>query len=134
MKPLRKSDKEWREALTEEQYRVLRGKGTELPFSGNLTRDEGVFTCAGCGAELFKSSDRYESNQPGLEGWPSFADVVKSEATHFTDDFSHGMQRVEVTCARCGGHLGHFFPDDSSPSGQHYCINAVALGFNPKKS
>lgn len=125
------ADNEWKDKLTSEQYHVLREKGTEVPGTGKwLHNDEtGDYTCAACGALLFKSDAKYESNIPGLEGWPSFADVAKSDAVELRDDNSLGMRRTEVICKNCGSHLGHLFPDDSSPTGQHYCINSVALDF-----
>lgn len=120
--------------LTKEQLAVLRDKGTEAPFSGEFFKHNaaGVYTCAACGMELFTSEQKYDSDQPGLEGWPSFADVAGSDAVRFEDDDRYGMHRIEVVCKTCGGHLGHVFPDDSSPTGQHYCINSVSLGFSPK--
>jgi peptide-methionine (R)-S-oxide reductase len=128
------TDEEWRKKLTPEQYKILREKGTEAPFSGKLLKNKttGMYACAACGAELFDSKAKYESNQPGLEGWPSFADVAGSDAVKLADDTGYGMQRVEVTCANCGSHLGHVFDDRSSPTGQHYCINSVSLDFQPK--
>ncbi len=94
----------------------------------------GVYVCANCGAELFASSDKYESKTPGLIGWPSFAEAVNNDALVFTPDNSLGMQRTEVTCANCGGHLGHLFTGvDDHPSGNHYCINSCALDFKQKR-
>lgn len=125
---------DWKAKLTPQQYHVLREAGTEPPFSGELLNENrpGVFTCAGCGTEIFKSEHKYESNLPGLAGWPSFADVMDSGRVVLKDDNSLGMHRTEVTCAKCGGHLGHVFDGDpDSPTGQHYCINSCALGFNP---
>ncbi|HET9722135.1 MAG TPA: peptide-methionine (R)-S-oxide reductase MsrB [Candidatus Saccharimonadales bacterium] len=129
------TDEELKKRLTPEQYHILREKGTEQPFSGKyLNHDEkGVYTCAVCGAELFRSDTKYESDIPGLAGWPSFYDVAKSDAVILSPDNSLGMQRTEVTCANCGSHLGHLFDDNSSPNGQHFCINSAALGFDPKK-
>ncbi|MEO5627519.1 MAG: peptide-methionine (R)-S-oxide reductase MsrB [Candidatus Saccharimonadales bacterium] len=128
-------DKDWKNKLTDEQYRVLRQKGTEAPGSGKyLDYDEaGMYSCAACGVELFKSDAKYESTTPGLIGWPSFAEAASSKALVLKDDDSMGMHRVEVTCANCGSHLGHLFPDDTSPNGKHYCINSVALDFNKSK-
>ena len=127
-------DEDWKKKLTPEQYRVLREKGTEAPFSGKfLNHDEqGMYTCGACGAELFKSDSKYESTTPGLIGWPSFGDVAKSDAVKLSDDINMGMHRVEVTCANCGGHLGHLFPDNSAPTGKHYCINSCVLDFKPE--
>lgn len=93
-----------------------------------------MYTCAVCGAKLFSSKDKYESKMPGLEGWPSFYDVARTDAVKLKEDTSHGMHRVEVTCAKCGSHLGHVFSGDSdSPNGMHFCINSAALDFDPKK-
>lgn len=130
---IQKTEDEWKKQLTSEQYEVLREGGTEAPYSGKLLHEKGsgMYACAACGAELFDSDTKYVSNLPGLEGWPSFYDA-KPRAVEFKDDNSHGMQRVEVTCANCGSHLGHIFPDDS-PSGKHYCINSVCLVMKPKK-
>ena len=127
-------DDEWKAKLTPEQYHVLREKGTEAPFSGKLLGEKGSgdFTCAACGTVLFTSDSKYESDVPGLEGWPSFADVSHSDAVELSEDNSFGMHRTEVTCKTCGGHLGHLFDDGSSPTGQHYCINSVCLDFKPK--
>lgn len=131
---MKRTEDEWKAKLTPEQYRVLRQKGTETPGTGKyLYNDEhGMYRCAACGAELFKSDTKYESTIPGLVGWPSFSAAVSSAAVVLSDDNSLGMQRTEVTCKNCGSHLGHLFPDESSPNGQHYCINATALDF--KKS
>lgn len=133
MVKMQKSEEEWKQQLTPEQYKVLREGGTEAPYSGKLlhNNDSGMYTCAACGAELFDSGVKYESKEPGLAGWPSFYDA-KPGAVEFKDDNSHGMQRIEVTCANCGSHLGHIFPDDS-PTGKHYCINSTCLVFQPKK-
>ncbi|HET9173962.1 MAG TPA: peptide-methionine (R)-S-oxide reductase MsrB [Candidatus Saccharimonadales bacterium] len=124
-------DIDWKQKLTPEQYHVLREQGTEAPFSGTYLNHaaDGMYHCAACGAALFKSSDKYESHMPGLEGWPSFAEVAASDAVVLRDDTSYGMHRTEAVCAKCGGHLGHLFPDTTSPTGQHYCINSVALDF-----
>lgn len=117
--------------LSEEQKHVLFNKGTEAPFSGKFLNhtDDGTYTCANCSAELFASTSKYESDIPGLAGWPSFADVAKSSAVELLPDNSFGMSRTEVVCANCGGHLGHIFDDESSPSGKHYCINSCSLDF-----
>lgn len=129
---IKKSDDEWKRQLTPEQYKVLRQGGTEAPYSGALQRDSaGMYACVACGAELFESDTLYDSKEPGLAGWPSFYDALPG-AVEFKDDNSHGMQRVEVTCANCGGHLGHIFPD-KSPTGKHYCINSTCLVLKPKK-
>lgn len=127
------TEEEIRARLTPEQYRVLREKGTETPFSGQYLNhnEDGTYACAVCGAELFDSKDKYESNMPGLAGWPSFANVVSSEAVKLSEDLSGGMHRVEVSCTGCGSHLGHVFGDDpNSPSSVHFCINSASLDFN----
>ena len=127
-------DEEWKQKLTPEQYHVLREKGTEPPFSGKLlaNRDTGEYACAACGNVIFKSDAKYESSTPGLSGWPSFAEVAASDAVKLVPDNSWGMDRTEVVCKNCGGHLGHLFDDPDSPSGKHYCINSCALDFNKK--
>jgi len=129
------SDDEWKAKLTPEQYHVLREKGTEAPFTGKLLQNDktGDYTCGACGTVLFKSDSKYESDVPGLAGWPSFADVADSDKVELLDDNSLGMRRTEVICKTCGSHLGHLFDDASSPSGQHYCINSAALDFQAKQ-
>lgn len=124
------AESEWRARLSAEQYRVLRQKGTEPPFSGELTDEHaaGAYTCAGCGAPLFTSQEKFDSHC----GWPSFTAPVEGEALHEHEDLSHNMHRVEVTCANCGGHLGHVFPDGPRPTGLRYCINSVSLTFQPE--
>lgn len=131
-----KTDEYWRERLTPEQYRVLREKGTEWPFTGEyLKQDEnGAYNCGACGAKLFDSDSKYETQIPTLAGWPSFASVADSGSVGLRDDNSYGMHRTEIVCARCGSHLGHLFDDESSPSGKHYCVSSCALDFVPKKS
>ncbi len=119
------SDAEWRKILTGDQYDILRQKGTEPPFSSpfhNL-HDKVVFVCAGCGAELFSTEKKFDSGT----GWPSFWAPIRDGAVETESDHSYGMERVEVKCARCGGHLGHVFPDGPKPTGLRYCINGVAL-------
>lgn len=124
-------DTDFKNKLTDEQYRVMRQGGTEQPFSGRyLTYNEkGVYKCAACGAELFKSSQKYESSDLGLAGWPGFADVVSSDAVILKEDKNLGMDRTEVICKKCGCHLGHLFDDSDSPTKKHYCINSCALDF-----
>jgi peptide-methionine (R)-S-oxide reductase len=127
-------DDEWKSKLTPEQYHVLREKGTEAPGSGELlyNTDTGAYTCAACGTVVFTSDTKYESTMPGLIGWPSFSAAANNDAVVLSDDNSSFMHRTEVTCKKCGSHLGHLFPDDTSPTGQHYCINSVALDFQKK--
>lgn len=125
------TEDDWKQKLTPEQYHVLREKGTEVPGTGKYVDfyEDGSYHCAACGQVLFKSDTKYESSIPGLIGWPAFSEAADSGAVKLQDDNSMGMQRTEVVCANCGSHLGHLFPDDSSPNGQHYCINSAALEF-----
>ncbi|HLG90550.1 MAG TPA: peptide-methionine (R)-S-oxide reductase MsrB [Candidatus Saccharimonadales bacterium] len=121
-------DERLRKKLTPEQYRVLRGKGTEAPFTGKFlhSKESGMYTCAACGAELFPSGTKFDSGT----GWPSFYDVTTKGAVELEEDRSHGMARTEATCANCGSHLGHLFDDAyGQPTGQRYCINSCALDF-----
>lgn len=126
-------DIEFKDRLTPEQYRVLRRRGTEAPGGGVLLHndDNGDYMCAACGNVVFRSDTKYETTTPGLMGWPSFSDAANSSAVKLEPDSAFGMERTEAVCANCGSHLGHYFDDPSSPNGQHYCINSVALEFKP---
>lgn len=119
------SDEEWRRRLTPEQYEVLRGHGTERPWTGCFagTAEPGTYVCAGCGHPLFRSGEKFESGT----GWPSFTRPASPDAVVTVEDRSHGMRRTEVRCARCDGHLGHVFPDGPPPAHQRYCMNSAAL-------
>ncbi len=122
-----KSDEDWKKELTPEQYRILRQKGTEMAFTGALykNQDKGTYICAACGAVLFSSDTKYESGS----GWPSFYQPVKDGAVDKQKDSSHGMERTEILCSKCGGHLGHVFNDGPRPTGLRYCINSASLKF-----
>jgi peptide-methionine (R)-S-oxide reductase len=131
-----RSEEEWKELLTPEEYRVLREGGTETPFSGEYVDvdGDGYFHCGGCGAKLFSTDAKLDSRKGpvGLQGWPAFDEVLSSDAIETRLDTSGGMQRTEVLCATCKGHLGHVFDDPSEATGKHFCINSCALNFEEK--
>ena len=126
-KKIVKSDREWKQSLSSEQYHILRKKGTEPPFSAEHEDRPamGVYICAGCGNKLFRSDDKFESGT----GWPSFTKPAEPDGVETKGDISHGMRRTEVLCSKCDGHLGHVFEDGPPPTGLRYCINSAALEF-----
>ncbi len=127
-----RTDEEWKKLLTADQYAVLREKATETPFTGVFLYNEadGTYVCAACGAALFASEHKFEAHC----GWPSFNNVIDNDAVSLVEDRRHGMQRVEVLCKSCGGHLGHVFNDaPDQPTGIRFCINSVSLDFKPDK-
>ena len=125
-----KTEDEWKKQLSPTQYKVLRGKNTELPFSGKYVKfdKKGEYVCAGCGNNMFASETKFDSQC----GWPSFSDAEK-DSVEFKQDNSYGMDWIEVICKKCGGHLGHIFDDGPKPSGKRFCINSLALDFKEKK-
>ena len=127
--PIERSESEWRKQLSEEQYRILREKGTESPHSGkyNMHFQEGAYCCAACNAKLFESGQKFESNC----GWPSFDDAIEG-AVEYVQDKSFGMIRTEILCSNCGSHLGHVFDDGPSETGQRYCVNSASIEFESK--
>ena len=126
-----KSEEDWRKSLTPMQYHILREKGTERAFTGRYWnhKEDGTYTCAGCGQELFNSDTKFESGS----GWPSFWESIDKSKVMLKDDLSYGMHRIEVLCSRCGGHLGHVFDDGPQPTGMRYCINSESLDFSTEK-
>jgi peptide-methionine (R)-S-oxide reductase len=125
-----KTDQDWQQDLSPEQYQILRQCGTEPAFTGKYwnCHDDGVYRCAGCGAELFDSTTKFDSGT----GWPSFWEPAVAANLETVEDRSHGMVRTEVRCKQCGGHLGHVFPDGPKPTGMRYCINSAALDLKPR--
>jgi peptide-methionine (R)-S-oxide reductase len=132
MPNIQRSKEEWQSLLSEEEYHVLREKGTEYAFSGKYYEcdEEGIYHCKGCGHPLFSSANKYHSGC----GWPAFDQPITEDAVEEHEDISHGMRRIEITCANCGGHLGHVFPDGpEETTGMRYCINSVSLDLDPKE-
>jgi peptide-methionine (R)-S-oxide reductase len=132
MQKIEKTDAQWREELTPEQFHILREAGTEQPGTGELLNEkrDGSFACAACGTLLFESGTKFDSGS----GWPSFTDPANTEHIRLIEDTSHGMRRVEARCAACDSHLGHVFPDGPGASGDRYCVNSCSLEFVPAES
>ncbi len=125
-----KTENEWKAILSPDEFNILREKGTEYAFTGEFYdfKEKGIYTCAGCGNKIFTSETKYDSHC----GWPSFYQPIDSSAVEFHDDNSLGMKRIEVVCAKCGGHLGHVFNDGPRPTGLRYCINSISMDFEKK--
>jgi peptide-methionine (R)-S-oxide reductase len=131
MEKIRKTEEEWRAELDPDRYAILRQAATEAAWSGDLlvNHEDGIYRCGACNAELFRSDAKFESGS----GWPSFFQPVSEDAVELEEDISHGMRRIEVRCGTCESHLGHVFPDGPAPTGQRYCINSLALEFEPEE-
>lgn len=130
-KKISNSEKEWKEILTDSKYKILRKKGTEPPFSGKFlyNKEKGIYICAGCKNPLFSSETKFDSDS----GWPSFWDVIYEGSVELKPEKSLGMNRIEVVCSKCGGHLGHVFDDGPNPTGKRFCINSISLDFKRNK-
>ena len=128
---VKRTENEWKEALTKDQFIVLRQKGTEAPFTGEYydNKENGIYFCAACGQELFSSDSKFDSGT----GWPSFTEPNQQENVVLKEDNSHGMKRTEVLCSSCGGHLGHVFDDGPAPTGERFCMNSISLDFKKKE-